>query len=136
MLLLKALAIWLLILVCAIVNGAFRESFLVPKFGSMPAFAVSGVLLALCIVAVSTALVPWFGRLPMRAYLLIGMLWLVLTLVFEFGFGHFLQHRSWPQLLEAYTFRGGNLWPLVLIVTTLAPLLAAHLRGLLPEVAK
>jgi hypothetical protein len=69
-------------------------------------------------------------------YLLIGILWLILTLVFEFGFGHFLQHKTWPQLLKAYTFQEGNLWPLVLIVTTLAPLLAAYLRGLLPDVSK
>lgn len=136
MLILKALAVWLLILVCAVVNGAFRESVLVPRFGSLPAFVVSGVLLLLCIVAVSTALVPWFGRLLVSGYLLIGILWLILTLVFEFGFGHFLQHKTWPQLLKAYTFQEGNLWPLVLIVTTLAPLLAAYLRGLLPDVSK
>jgi hypothetical protein len=136
MLILKVLAVWLLILVCAVVNGAFREGVLVPRFGSLPAYVVSGVLLSLCIVAVSTALVSWFGQLPVSSYLLLGILWLILTLAFEFGVGHFLRHKTWPQLFEAYTFQGGNLWPIVLIVTTLAPLLAAYLRGLLPGVPK
>lgn len=136
MLILKALAVWLLILICAVLNGTFRESVLVPRLGSIPAFITSGILLSLCIVAVSAALVPWFGQRPVSGYLLLGVFWLVLTLVFEFGFGRVLQHKTWPQLLEAYTFRGGNLWPLVLIVTTLAPLLAAYLRGLLPGAAK
>ena len=59
------------------------------------------------------------------------MLWLCLTLTFEFSFGRFVQHETWSTLFEAYTFKDGNLWPLVLVVTALAPLLAARVRGLL-----
>ncbi len=130
MIALKAFAVWLLILVCAILNGAFRERFLVLKFGSVSAFVASGLLLSLCIVVLSALLVPWFGQLLTSGYLLLGLLWLGLTLVFEFGFG-LLQQRTWSQLLDAYTFQGGNLWPLVLVVTILGPLLGAYLRGLL-----
>ncbi len=132
MLALKASAAWLLILVCAVANGAFRESLLRPTLGQVGALVASGLLLSVCIMVVSAALVPWFGRLRTSGYLFLGLFWVGLTLVFEFGFGLFVQHRTWAQLFEAYTFEGGNLWPLVLIVTALAPLLAAHLRGLLP----
>ena len=126
---LKAAAVWLLVLVCAVLNGAFREGFLVPHLGEVTAFAASGLILSLCIVALSVILVPWIGRLSARNYILLGLFWLSLTLVFEFGFG-LAQHKTWEQLLAAYTFRGGNIWPIVLAVTTLAPLLAARLRGL------
>ena len=44
------------------------------------------------------------------------------------GFGHFLRGRSWTELLGAYTFTHGNLWPLVLLALLLAPPLFAR-RG-------
>ena len=40
-----------------------------------------------------------------------------------------VQHQSWQQLVEAYTFKDGNLWPLVLVVTFVAPLLAVRVRS-------
>ena len=136
MLVLKAVIAWLLILVCAVINGALRESFLISSLGTVAAFLTSGLLLCLCIATVSAVLIPWFGQLHWASYLLLGVFWLCLTLAFEFGFGHIVQRKSWSQLFEPYTFTGGNLWPLVLVVTVFAPLLAAHLRGLPTGMAK
>jgi hypothetical protein len=129
MLALKACAAWFVILVCAFANGALRELLLVPRLGLSVAQVTSGVLLSLLIVAVAVIAAPWLGKLSGVQALLIGLLWLCLTPVFEFGFGFFVQHKSWPSLLEAYTFKNGNLWPVVLLVTALAPSLAARLRG-------
>ena len=42
----------------------------------------------------------------------VGFLWVVLTLVFEFGLG-IVQGRSWAEMLMPYTFKDGNIWPLV-----------------------
>jgi hypothetical protein len=128
---LKACAVWLLILVCAVLNGALREGWLVPHLGSVAAFVTSGLILSMCILAAALLLVTWMGAPGAGRYGLVGLLWLGLTLAFEFGFGLFVQQRTWQQLLGAYTFEGGNLWPLVLAVTFFAPLLAARLRGLL-----
>jgi hypothetical protein len=125
----KAFAVWLLILVCAVANGALREFVLLPFFSQVAAFVLSGLVLCLCILAVSFLLVPWFGSLSAKSYLTIGLFWLCLTLAFEFGLGRLVQHKTWSQILEAYSFQGGNLWPLVLVVTTAAPLMAARLRG-------
>ena len=58
---------------------------------------------------------------------LVGFGWLALTLAFEFSFG-LAQGKSWPVMLEAYTFNDGNLWPLVLAVTASAPFIAAKIR--------
>lgn len=128
---LKAVTAWLLILFCAVLNGGLRQVFLVRRFGSVAAFVASGLLLCLLIIAVSIALVSWFGSLRAAQYLLLGLFWVCLTSAFEFGFGRFVQHQTWSTLLDAYTLKGGNLWPLVLVVTALAPLLAARVRGLL-----
>lgn len=129
MLTLKATAAWLLILVCAVLNGGLREALLMPSLGKPAALVLSGVLLSIVIVAVSLLLVPRLGRLSTSQGLYIGLLWLCLTLIFEFGFGRLVQHQSWQQLGEAYTFKEGNIWPLVLVVTLVAPLLALRVRG-------
>jgi len=125
----KAAAVWLLILVCAVLNGALREAVLVPRFGQSAGLMASGLLLSVCILGVSVALVPWFGTLSTSRCLLVGLFWLCLTLMFEFGLGRLVQHKRWSELFEAYTFKGGNLWLVVLVITFLAPLLAARLRG-------
>ncbi len=125
---LKALAIWTGILVLAVLNGALREAFFVPKLGMASGLLVSGVLLSALIIAVAYLSLPWLGARRTIELLGIGFGWLALTLVFEFSFGMW-QGKSWQVMLEAYTFKGGNIWPAVLIVTALAPYLAARLRG-------
>ncbi|MGQ9696254.1 MAG: hypothetical protein ACUVWV_16090 [Thermodesulfobacteriota bacterium] len=126
---LKAIIIWFLILWLAILNGVLREKVLIPAVGSFTGFVASGAILSICIFLVAFAAGPWYGLLTSRAWLLIGVFWLLLTLAFEFSFGRFAQHKSWADLLQAYTFRGGNIWPLVLLVTFISPWLAAKCRG-------
>ena len=127
----KALAIWLCILMMAIANGMLREAVLIPVLGKVPGLILSGVLLSVLILAVSYLALPWFGVWPPARYIAIGFGWLLLTLIFEFCFGHFIQGKPWPQLLEAYTFKDGNIWPIVLLVTVMAPYIAAKMRGLI-----
>ncbi len=122
-----ALLLWLFILVLAIANGALREQLLIPRLGSVTGLIVSGCLLSCLIILVAFIGVPWLGMLKNFEYLFIGLSWLLLTLTFEVGFGLAL-HKSWSELLQAYTFKGGNIWPVVLTVIALAPWLAAKLR--------
>jgi len=94
---------------------------------------LSGALLALVILGVALASIGWLRIHRASSALKTGAFWLLLTLGFEFGFGHFIQGKSWPVLLEAYTFQDGNIWPLVLVVTLFAPLIAWRIRGRSPS---
>ena len=125
----KALSIWALILVLAVANGILRESVLIPGLGTPAALVLSGLLLSALIIGVAYVSLPWLHISRPVQFWLVGFGWLALTLVFEFSFGIW-QGKSWPVLLEAYTFKGGNIWPVVLATTALAPYLAAKLRGL------
>ena len=125
---LKSLVIWAAILVLAILNGALREAVFIPKLGTATGLVLSGLLLSALIIAVSYLALPWLDAWRLAQLLAVGLGWVVLTLVFEFSFGLW-QGKSWPALLEAYTFKGGNIWPVVLLVTALAPYIAARLRG-------
>ena len=126
---LKSLAVWFLILLGAIANGGFREAALLPLLGTTPAYLASGVLLALLILAVTLGCLRWLGVRNRAQALRTGAFWLLLTLCFEFGFGILVQGRPWPDLLAAYTFQNGNLWPLVLLVILFAPRLSLRIRG-------
>ena len=126
----KAFALWLAILILAMLNGALREEALIPAIGPFGAFIASGTILSGCIFVVAFIAVPWYGRLSSAQWWLIGLFWLLLTLAFEFGFGRFVQHMPWAELLQAYTFEGGNIWPLVLAAALVSPWLAAKWRGL------
>jgi hypothetical protein len=125
---LKALIIWVGILVLAIANGVLRESVLVPGLGTPPALVLSGLLLSSLIIGMAYLLLPWLQLHRPWHFWAVGFGWLALTLIFEFSFGLW-QGKSWSELLEAYSFKGGNIWPVVLAVTALAPFIAAKLRA-------
>ena len=120
---LRVIGIWLLILLCAVLNGALRETVLLPHLPRSAAFVLSGVLLSACILGAAMLLIPRLGPLSTAQLWRIGALWLAMTLAFEFGFG-LLRGLSWQELFSAYTFRDGNIWPLVLLILCIAPRLA------------
>jgi hypothetical protein len=126
----KAIGLWALILVLAIVNGIFREAVLFKVLARSTAFTVSGVVLIACVLIVALLSIRWLGGRSLAQYAGVGLLWLVLTLAFEFGFGLLVRGESLATLCDAYRFQDGNIWPLVLVAVAAAPVLAARVRGL------
>jgi hypothetical protein len=125
----KTVGIWLVMVIIAIANGLFRDKVLSPLLGPNVALPVSGVLLAVFIFAVCYVWLPTIGKQPASQFLFIGLLWVVLTLGFEFLFGHYVVGKSWRDIVQVFDATDGNLFLLVMIVTLLSPLLAAKLRG-------
>lgn len=127
----RGAAAWVALLGLAIVNGAVREAFLRPWLGELAAHALSTIALSAGIL-----LVTWLAirrvrpRSPRDAWA-IGGLWVALTLAFEFLAGHYLFGHPWSRLLADYDVPAGRIWPLVPIVTALAPVLSARARRLL-----
>jgi hypothetical protein len=128
---LRALAVWLLLVPLAIANGAFRAAVLIPRFGEHTGHIVSTILLSVVILAVAWVTIGWIGPHTLTDAVLIGFLWLGLTVLFEFGAGHFLFKQPWEHLFADYNLAKGRIWILVLIVTLKAPAIAAKVRGLL-----
>lgn len=124
----RALVVWFAILLLAVANGLFREAVLIPMLGKAPGMVLSGALLSGIILAVAYLSLPWLATRVSAQLFAIGSWWLVLTLVFEFSFG-FLGGKSLSQILEAYAFKDGNTWPIVLLTTLVSPWLAAKFRG-------
>ena len=129
-LLLWALGLWGLLVICAILNGPFRQFVLIPRIGQNSGHGVSCIMLSAVILLISYL----FFHLTSVGYSVsdlwfVGLIWLCLTIVFEFGFGHFVMKKSWGKLLEDYNMLKGRVWVVVLIVTLTAPYLTGSLLG-------
>ena len=129
--LLKSIGLWLLMMVAAVMNGLLRDLVLQQILGHRIALPLSGLTLMMLIFAISYFSVPGLRLVKVSQYLLLGVLWVGLTLVFEFTFGRYVADKSWQELWQVFNVTQGDLFALVLIFTALAPLLAARLRGLL-----
>jgi hypothetical protein len=126
----RAVMIWFALLAIAVLNGTFRVAVLVPRYGEGVGHVISTLLLCVLITLLSWAAIGWVHPTTPAQAAAVGALWLVLTLVFELGFGHFVAHKTWPELLADYNILGGRIWLLVLLTTTAAPYLLGRLRGL------
>ena len=121
---LRAIAVWVLLLVVAILNGAIREGILRPVWGLRTAHVVSTFSLSILILIAAWMTGPFVRYESLAAALGVGVLWLALTLAFEFLGGHFLFGKTWEVLVADYDVMQGRIWPLVLVVTLIAPVLA------------
>jgi membrane protease YdiL (CAAX protease family) len=119
---------WLAILFLAILNGALRQAFLLPALGDRDARIISTLLLCVFVSLAAWRLVPWIRPADGRAAWGIGLLWLLLTLAFEFLAGHYLFGDSWESLLAEYNLVKGRIWMLVLITVLAAPVVVHTLR--------
>lgn len=124
----KVVAVWCVILALAFANAGLREVVLIPRFGNVRSLTASGVILSLLVLLVAYVSLPWMGVFRTRELLAIGLSWFTLTLAFDLLLG-MAQGERLRQQLDAYLFKRGNLWPVVLLVTASAPYLAAKLRG-------
>lgn len=127
----KAVLLWLVLMVLAILNGTVRIKLIIPYTGTTAGLAISTVMLCGLILLATWAGIRWLGPASPSQAWGIGLLWLVMTLAFEFGAGHFLFKKPWSELLLDYNIAKGRIWILVPIVTALAPWWMAKLRGML-----
>jgi hypothetical protein len=120
----RAVAVWFGIMLLAILNGAARDMLLVPRLGDLVARGVSCVTLAGTIHLVAWFSLRWIAPPSIGDAWTIGVMWLAMTLAFEFLAGHYLFRTPWPTLLADYNLLAGRLWILVLAATLVAPAVA------------
>ena len=119
---------WGVLMLAAVLNGTLRVALLNPRLGEAAGHIVSSLMLSFLILLLGWVLVPWVGPRSPGDALVLGALWLLLTLAFEFGFGHFVARKAWHELLADYDVAAGRIWVLVLLTTFLAPLIVARVR--------
>lgn len=120
--------LWIPLVFVAILNGTLRVEVYgrwVPELAAHQISTVTGILLV--------GLYTWLAmkRWPVdstRTALLIGLLWFLMTIAFEFGFGHFVMGNSWERLFHDYNLLAGRVWSLFLLWVLVAPLAVFRLQ--------
>ena len=123
---LKALGIWFLMCIIAIFNGIIRNAVYLPIVGEYLGHIISSIIL---ISIFSLVIALYYNNIKSkyenRDPLYIGVLWLIMTIAFEFIFGHYIVGHSWERLFADYNIFQGKIWILVLIT----PLISSVLLG-------
>lgn len=128
----RALAIWLVLICAEMLHGIARGIFLVPHVGEFRSNQIGVFTGSIIILVIALAFVRWIGASRTTDLLAVGLLWLILTLAFEIGFGRFVVGASWERLAADYDVLEGGLLPFGMIVLLLSPLIAGKLRGSVP----
>jgi hypothetical protein len=115
--------------VLAVLNGGVRDLVLVRLLDEPQARWLSTMTLLLVLTAYMTYLHRRWPLTTARQALLVGATWVSLTLAFEFGFGHYVEGKSWSTLLADYDLLAGHVWLLVPVWTLLAPLVVWRVSG-------
>ena len=125
---LRAIIVWVLLAVVGVANGVFRGAFLAKRIGDHPAHLLATLILCVLMFLLALVTIRWIGPHTMLQATLVGLLWALLTVSFEFLAGHYLFGNSWSRLLADYNVLRGRIWVLVPIVLFLAPRWAFRLR--------
>lgn len=112
---------WLGGSVLGIVNGVLRELAYKDRVGESTANQISAASLTALLALYFVALQRRWPIPTTRNALEIGGAWVVLTVLFEFGFGHYVDRKSWAELLDNYDITEGHLWLLVLLWIGVGP---------------
>ncbi len=112
---------WFGLAVLAIINGALREKLYGPFMKELSSHQLStfiGIIIFICYIWIITGV--WKISSSFEA-VSIGIIWLFMTVLFEFVFGHFVMKCSWEKLFNDYNIKKGRVWILVLVWITAAP---------------
>jgi len=115
----------MVMLIGAILNGVLREKILQPRIKSLalPISALSGAILFTIIAYV---MFKWGNIIcTTRETLILGSMWFVFTILFEFIFGHYILKEDWKKLFKAYDVRNGNLWSVLLLYLLFLPFIVS-----------
>ncbi len=128
MLYLRGLAVWLVIIFAESLHGALRTLLLEPYVGEFRARQLAVFTGAALILFISSRFVRWLRATTTLELLLVGVMWLILTISFELALGRLMLHLSWERIGEDYNLLAGGLLPIGLLVLTFSPWLSAKWR--------
>lgn len=126
---LKQFLLWLPMIVIAIANAGLREMVWDNYFDELTAHQISTATLILFCTVYIGLIFPFIGVRSFNHVLLIGFLWVLLTVGFEFVFGFLVMSNSLKELINDYNLLQGRLWSVFLMGLFILPSLFYTLRG-------
>jgi len=126
---LRYVLLWVPMLVIAVANGALRQATFAKSMSELRAHQLSTLIGSVLIGAFVWFVIRIWPPLSGAQALRIGLVWLLLTVAFEFFMGLVLARRPMAQVLLDYNLLAGRVWVLFLLWLTAAPWVFFQLRG-------
>ena len=117
----KHLLWWFAFPFVGILNGTLRELTYKNFVGDLPAHQISTITGIIFFGIIFYFIFRKWKIESTKHAIFIGLIWLGLTILFEFGFGHYIMGNSWSKLLHDYNLAEGRVWGLFLVWVTVAP---------------
>jgi hypothetical protein len=119
--LLRYVLAWFALLVVAVANGALRQFTFGKHMSELRAHQVSTLIGSVLVGILIWLVIRTWPPSSSSQALLVGLIWLVLTVAFEFFMGLVLARRPLSRVLRDYNLAAGRVWVLLLIWLAVAP---------------
>jgi predicted membrane-bound spermidine synthase len=100
---------------------------LLPQLGEQTAHQIGTLLFLIVQFLIIYLFIKRIKLKEIITAVFIGIFWLILTVCFEFLFGHYVIGHSWEKLFADYNIFKGRLWLLVLLNNLIAPIISSKL---------
>ena len=117
----RYLLFWPALAVIAIINGSLRQFTYGKHMTELAAHQFSTFTGIVLTGAAVWALNRAWPIGSAKAAWTIGICWLLMTIAFEFGFGHYIADHSWSRLFADYNLLEGRVWSLFLAWIAVLP---------------
>jgi len=117
----KYILAWLPMIIVAIANGLLREKFLARRLNELQAHQMSTASMIVLLGIYIWILFKIWPPISANQTIIVGLTWLLLTIIFEFLFGHYIAGHTWEKLLLDFNLFQGRVWIFVLVWISIAP---------------
>ena len=112
---------WFPLIILAFSNATIREAVYKRYVGELAAHQISTLTLGILVGIYAWVLSRRLKLQSPGQALGIGLMWLVMTIIFETGLGRYVSGNPWSQVLRDYNISEGRVWPLFLLWLTVSP---------------
>lgn len=112
---------WFGMMVLAILNGAFRDVAYKAHVGDLAGHQLSTASLLLLFAVYFYGLFKIWPIQTKSQCWVVGGMWFLMTLIFEFGMGRLLMDKSWGELLYMYHLFDGQVWLFIPLWVLIGP---------------
>ena len=112
---------WFPIIILAFANATIREAVYKRYLSELAAHQISTLTLGIL-----ARIYVWVLRRHLKLQYSgqavgVGLMWLVMTVIFETTLGRYVLGNPWSQVLRDYNVLEGRVWPLFLLWLTVSP---------------
>jgi len=120
----RAVLVWMVMMLAETAHGALREILIAPAIGGLRARQLGVFVGSLLNFVIAWFMAGWLNAKTRREQLMVGGVWVTLTVVFEFVLGR-ATGASWNRILSDYNPLHGGLMLLGLAFLFCTPMLVS-----------